>query len=94
MQGRVSSEVPYAEDKPWFSRKREALWLKLRYALSTPISRVWSSIMSTIMATSKYAKPVTMQVERSPTLSSPLKYWTHRVTRILLFLVVKDYAKF
>lgn len=72
------------EESPWVSKNREALWLKLVYAFSKPISNLFSSTISTIIAMRRYANPVTIHVDLSPTLSSPLKYCTQRESSTLL----------
>lgn len=69
-------KITYEEETPRSSRYTEALSLKLLYACSRPVSSVFSSTINTIIATSKYTKPVTMHVERSPIDSSLLKYCT------------------
>lgn len=74
----------YEEWTPCPSRKTEALWLKLWYACSTPVSSVFSSTIKKIIETSRYIKPVTMHVDRSPIDSSLRKYWTVSDVKSLL----------
>lgn len=69
-------KLTYDDETPRSSRYTEALSLKLLYACSSPTSNVFSSTMRIIIATNKYTKPVTIQVERSPIDSSLLKYCT------------------
>lgn len=86
------SHWTYDEDTPRSSRYTEALSLKLLYACSNPISSVFSSTISTIIATNKYTKPVTMHVERSPIDSSLLKYcMVNEISNLLEKIEIRKY---
>lgn len=64
----------YDEDNPCLLKNTEAFFLKLSNAGSKPNSRVFSSVIRTIIDMKKYAQPITMQVDLSPKDSSLLKY--------------------
>lgn len=86
--------ITYLESKPcWSCRKAAALLLKLEYALSSPISKLFSSTIKTIMDKTKYAKPVTITVDLSPTDSSLWKYWTVNANNNFLNSVKERYFK-
>lgn len=71
---KICSFYTHDEMTPCPSRKLEALRLKLAYACSSPVSNVFSSIIRIIIEISKYVKPVTIHVDRSPIDSSLRKY--------------------
>lgn len=77
--------------KPCFMRNVEALELKLLYAVSNPSSNVFSSTIRIIIAIRKYERPITRQVDLSPSDSSDLKYCMVNENKVFLILVKKNY---